>query len=245
MIGIVLAAGGGTRLRPLTDDRPKTMLEVDGSRCILELAIANLAAVGVRRVVVVTGFAAEVIEAAAEDLERRHGVELELRHNPRFEELNNAYSLWLARDLFTEDCLLVNGDTVHPAAVEARLLEADPADADVSLAVDAVKALAEEEMKLLADDDGGVTHISKLLDPDEAAGEYIGVARIHPGAGERLADALRATYERDPTRYYEDGFQEHIDRGGLVRALAIGHQSWVEVDDHRDLERARSLPHPL
>ena len=72
----------------------------------------------------VTGFAAERVEERAAELERRHGVRLELLFNERAEDWNNAYSLWLAREAFADGVLLVNGDTVHPASVEETLLAA-------------------------------------------------------------------------------------------------------------------------
>jgi choline kinase len=61
----------------------------------------------------------------------------------------------------------------------------------------------------------------------------------HAAAG--LADALKATWERDPGLYYEDGYQEYADRGGEVRGAAIGDLEWVEVDNHADLARAREI----
>ena len=78
-------------------------------------------------------------------------------------------------------------------------------------------------------------------DPAAAQGEYIGVTLIEPAAADALADALQATYERDPQLYYEDGFQELADRGGRVGIAPIGSVEWVEVDDHRDLARAREV----
>ena len=124
MKGLVLAAGPGRRLHPLTVALPKTLLPVSDGRTILDLALANLSAAGLDDVVVVTGFAAERVEERAAELERRHGVRLELLLNERAEEWNNAYSLWLARESFGGGVLLVNGDTVHPGSVEQTLLAA-------------------------------------------------------------------------------------------------------------------------
>jgi choline kinase len=83
--------------------------------------------------------------------------------------------------------------------------------------------------------------INKALDPSTARGEYIGVTLIEPAAAEPLADALEATWQRDPSLYYEDGFQELAERGGNVRTAAIGSVDWVEVDTHDDLARAREI----
>ena len=239
MKGVVLAAGPGRRLHPLTESLPKTLLPLADGRTILDLALANLRAVGLEEVVVVTGFAAGRVQERADELERRHGVRLELLLNERAEEWNNAYSLWLAREAFRDGAILVNGDTVHPASVEERLL-AGRRDG-VVLAVDREKRLGEEEMKVVLSADGAVQLISKQVDPASADGEYIGVTLIEPSGAEALADALEATWRRDTSLYYEDGFQELADRGGPVYTTPIGTVEWVEVDDHADLARAREL----
>jgi choline kinase len=235
----VLAAGPGRRLRPLTANLPKTLLPLTDGRTILELALANLRTVGLGDAVIVTGFAAERVAERIPDLERHYGLRLELVFNDRAEEWNNAYSLWLAREAFADGALVVNGDTVHPASVEEDLLGAR--DADVVLAVDGEKSLGEEEMKVIVSDDGTLERIGKDLDPSAAAGEYIGVSLIEPAASASLAEALEAAWRRDPSVYYEDGYQEFVDRGGEVRVAPIGGVEWVEVDDHGDLERAREI----
>ncbi|ADG87447.1 nucleotide sugar-1-phosphate transferase [Thermobispora bispora] len=239
MLGMVLAAGAGRRLRPYTDTLPKALVPVDGETTILDIALRNLAAVDLREVVVVVGYQAQAVRDRQADLERRHGVRLTLVHNDKAEEWNNAYSLWCARDYFGEGVLLVNGDTVHPVSVEQALLSSEE-PADILLAVDTVKKLADEEMKVTVEG-GHLKRITKLMDPAEAYGEYIGATLIRPGAAERLADALRATFERDPQLYYEDGYQEMVDRGEKIALVPIGEVDWVEVDDHADLEKARRI----
>jgi choline kinase len=243
LIGLVLAAGAGRRLRPDTDHLPKTLLPVDGDVTILDIGLRNLAAVGLTEIVIVVGYAAAAIADRAPELERRYGLSLDLIYNDRAEEWNNAYSLWLAREHFGAGVLMVNGDTVHPASVEQTLLAARRPDlaADLILAIDAVKKLADEEMKIVADGRGLLRRITKQMNPAEAHGEYIGAALIESRAAIALADALEATWRRDPGLYYEDGFQELADRGGSVALEPIGELEWVEVDDHRDLLRAREI----
>lgn len=243
MIGMVLAAGAGRRLRPDTDSLPKALLPVAGTTTILDIALRNLAAVGLTDVAVIVGHAAEVIADRTAALEREHGVAIELIHNDRAQDWNNAYSLWLAREYLGQGALLVNGDTVHPVSVENTLLEAReqlPA-ADLILAVDAVKQLADEEMKVTLDERGLLRRITKRLDPAQAHGEYIGVTLIQPAAARALAEALEATWRRDPGLYYEDGYQELVRREGEIAIAPIGDIPWVEVDNHQDLRRARAI----
>jgi choline kinase len=241
VIGIVLAAGAGRRLLHLTTALPKTLLPLDDERTILDSILANLRGAGLEHVALVTGFAAEEIERRVPELERRHGVELSLIFNERAEEWNNAYSLWLAREAFAQGALLVNGDTVHPPSVEQALLGARGDGVELVLAVDDHKPLGAEEMKVLLGPDGTMRRINKALDPAASAGEYIGVTLIEPAAAAPLADALEATWRRDTTLYYEDGFQELVDRGGRVHTASIGAVDWAEVDDETDLERARKI----
>jgi choline kinase len=245
VIGMVLAAGASRRLRPDTDELPKALLPVSGETTILDIALRNLAAVGMHEVVIIVGHAAHAIADRTADLEATHGVTLELVHNGRALEWNNAYSLWLAREYFSRGALLVNGDTVHPVSVEKTLLAARGSGAAgrarVILAIDDVKPLADEEMKVVLDARGLLSKISKQMDPAKAYGEYIGATLIEPSAAVPLADALETTWRRDPGLYYEDGYQELADRGGEIAAVPIGDVDWVEVDDHSDLRRAREI----
>jgi len=243
LIGMVLAAGAGRRLRPDTDALPKALLPVDGHVTILDIALRNLAAVGLRDVVIVVGYAADAVRDRLAGLEREHGVRLTLVDNDRAEEWNNAYSLWLAREHFAAGALLVNGDTVHPVSVEKTLLAAEAAmqRAGIIIAVDDIKRLAGEEMKVIIDSGGRLTRITKLMDPALAYGEYIGATLIGADAAAPLAAALEATWRRDPSLYYEDGFQELAYRGAAIGVAPIGEVEWVEVDNHDDLRRAREI----
>jgi choline kinase len=270
VIGMVLAAGTGRRLRPDTDGLPKALLPVAGETTILDIALRNLAAAGLREVVIVVGYAAAAVADRVPAYERDYGLSIDLVHNERAEEWNNAYSLWLAREYFRRGVMLVNGDTVHPVSVEKTLLAASAAGAGrvgrqgrraqypqvraisngsrrepllgrLIIAIDDVKELADEEMKVVLDADRMLVRITKVMDPAHAHGEYMGVTLIEPSAAVALADCLETTWRRNPHLYYEDGFAEFSERGGAVLAAPIGAVEWVEVDDHADLLRAREI----
>jgi choline kinase len=237
--GIVLAAGAGRRLQPLTFDLPKTLLPVTEDDTILDLVLANLAEVDITDIVLVVGFAASQVQNRLRHLSVRHGVRLRTVFNHRATIWNNAFSLYLAGEFMSEGAIICNGDTVHPPSVERTLLASR--GPEVLLAIDDRKQLAEEEMKVVLDPAGRLARINKAIDPADAAGEYIGVTLVEDVAAERLTEALMATWKRDPGLYYEDGYQEFAERGGEVRVAPIGDVAWVEVDNHDDLARAREL----
>jgi len=240
MIGVVLAAGAGRRLRPFSEQLPKALVPVDGDTTILDIALANMASVGFDDVVIVVGYAAEAMRQRKVALERRYGVNITLVDNDKAEVWNNAYSLWTARDQMSDGILLVNGDTVHPVSVEETLLSSR--GPTLLLAVDCFKELAAEEMKVKVDARGAVVRITKEMDPAEASGEYIGATLVEPEAVPLLVESLEATWRRDPGLYYEDAFQDLVDRGQEVMAAAIPWGTrWVEVDDSVDLARAREI----
>ncbi|MFK0100847.1 sugar phosphate nucleotidyltransferase [Streptomyces sp. NPDC091040] len=241
MIGLVLAAGAGRRLRPYTDTLPKALVPVDGDKTILDLTLANFAEIGLTEVAIVVGYRKEAVYARKEELEATYGLKLTLVDNDKAEEWNNAYSLWCAREQLKRGVLLANGDTVHPVSVEKTLLAARGDGRKIILALDTVKNLADEEMKVVVEDGRGVRRITKLMDPAEATGEYIGLTLIEAEAAEELADALKATFERDPDLYYEDGYQELVNRGFTVDVAPIGDVSWVEIDNHDDLAKGREI----
>jgi choline kinase len=240
VIGMVLAAGAGRRLRPYTDTLPKTLVPIADGATVLDGTLRNFAEVGLTDAVLVVGYAAGALRERRTALERAHGVRLHLVDNDKAEVWNNAYSLWCARDSFAEGVLLANGDTVHPVSVEETLLGARGGPA-LLLAVDTEKQLAEEEMKVRWSAETGLQRITKLMAPETAYGEYIGVTLIEPEAAAPLTAALETTWRGNPDLYYEDGYQELVNSGFRVDVAPIGTVDWVEIDDLRDLERAREL----
>ncbi|GGK26768.1 nucleotide sugar-1-phosphate transferase [Streptomyces camponoticapitis] len=241
MIGLVLAAGAGRRLRPYTDTLPKALVPVDGDTTVLDLTLGNFAEIGLTEAAIVVGYRKEAVYERKAALEATYGLTLTLVDNDKAEEWNNAYSLWCARDIIRRGVILANGDTVHPVSVERTLLAARGEGRKIILALDAVKRLADEEMKVITEEEKGVRRITKLMDPATATGEYIGVTLIEPEAADELADALKATFERDPDLYYEDGYQELVDRGFTIDVAPIGDVPWVEIDNHDDLAKGRVI----
>ncbi|MFD1274982.1 sugar phosphate nucleotidyltransferase [Streptomyces kaempferi] len=246
MIGLVLAVGAGRRLRPYTDSLPKALVPVgpagiEDSITVLDLTLGNFAEIGLTEVGIIVGYRKEAVYDRKAALEEKYGLRLTLIDNDKAEEWNNAYSLWCGRDALTDGVILANGDTVHPVSVERTLLAARGDGKRIILALDTVKKLADEEMKVVVDPDKGVRKITKLMEPSEASGEYIGVTLIEGEAAADLADALKTVWETDPQQFYEHGYQELVNRGFRIDVAPIGDVKWVEIDNHEDLAKGREI----
>lgn len=235
MRAVLLAAGRGERMGPLTRELPKSLLLV-GRRSIASRAISTLFAQGVSSVTIVDGFAGARLRA---DLTQEFGRDrFEFVHNDAYDRTNNAYSLWLARG--EGPFLLLDGDVVFESAALSQLLSDPRLDL---LALRTQGEVCEEDMKVRAGSGGRVLQIGKDIPLHEAAGESIGIALFSA----RLSRLLFATLSRRLFRegriqeWYEASFQELIEGGETISATDLGSLRCVEVDTPEDLDFARDL----
>lgn len=233
---LILAAGLGSRLRPLTDATPKCLLDV-GGQTILARQLERVAAAGIRRAVVVTGYLGQLVE---EHLRRTPPpFEVVTAANPDYASTGNCMSVLAGRQaVSTRGVVICDGDVVLTGDALSRLV-ADPAPSALLLDRDTV--LGAEEMKALLDSAGNVRRLAKPLDPAACAGESIGVQKVSGPALSILWATLEAMQSAGDTgSYYEDAFQRMITAGVSFRTVQIGHHEWTEIDDVADLEDART-----
>jgi choline kinase len=223
---VYLAAGEGKRLRPLTDDRPKAMIDLDGVP-LARRALQSLRSAGAGDVIAVTGYRAETLGDLG-DLISEH------RFNPRFANAENVYSLWLARDVVERGCYIVNSDVLFENEIARRMVGLKGS----AILCDASHGVEAESMKVLVHA-GRLERLSKSL-PIDANPEYIGLSRIDPADGPRLAAILGHLVERGEVGVYYESAIEELARDVRVGVVRIDGLAWMEIDDHDDLARARS-----
>jgi choline kinase len=234
--GIVLCAGRGARLQPLTDDRPKCLIEFDG-RVLLGLCLDSFRASGIEEIVLVTGYKRELVERFVAERGERG---LTFVTNERYAETNTAYSLNLALRVMDAGFVLANGDVLFDRTILRDLIACPVPNC---VAVDTDIPLDAEEVKVIVRD-GRVSDIGKDLDPSRSLGEAIGLYKIHHG----LVEDLRRIYDELESRselhhYFEKGFERICaENGGGPRSFGIAptlRRPWVEIDTREDFVHAQ------
>ncbi|MBP2301139.1 phosphocholine cytidylyltransferase family protein [Azospirillum picis] len=239
MKAIILSAGQGKRLLPLTDSRPKCLLPLNG-RSLLEWQLRALAANGFTDVVVVVGFAAQAVEAAVQEFVVP-GLKVRTLYNPFYGVADNIGSCYVALPEMTGDFLILNGDTLFEPAVLGRLLER--ATAPVTVTIDRKEAYDADDMKVCLDGGRRLRAIGKTLPVDSVDGESIGMLLFRGDGGQRFAGSIDAVL-REPEgtrRWYLSAIDQLARRCDGVEVVSIEGLQWGEVDFPADAERARRL----
>lgn len=234
MTAVILAAGVASRLRPLTNTIPKSLLEVGGKPLLLR-NLETLKSNGITRVIVVTGYLHTMIESFVRSL--HPGIEVEFVHNPVFDQTNNNYSLWLARTALNgEGMILLDADILFDRRILSSLITSSHDDALIMRASD---QLGHEEIKCELDVNGTVRRIGKHIEPKAAAGESIGIEKFSQATTALLFDVLSRRHVYN--EFYEASFQEVIDQGAKIFAVDTGGFPCMEIDTPEDLSAAELL----
>jgi len=223
---IILAAGVGSRLRPLTDERPKCLLEV-GGRTLLEHQMRALERCGVTDLVMVVGYRADLIRT-------RMDGRIRYITNDRYEATNSLYSLWLAREELLTGALILNSDVLASPELFGRLCQSASPDA---ILVELGDDFELEDMKVTLNG-GYVVDFGKDLPSPRAQAHNVGVAKFEQEGAAHLIDCLDQLVASGHENHWAPvAFREFAAHWPLV-AVPTGGLPWIEIDYAHDLKRA-------
>ena len=232
---LILVAGTGSRLWPLTRNTPKSLLELGHGLTLLETQLEAIKPSGVTDVVLLTGYRSSQIEAKVQYYE---DFRFQIVYNPFYDVSNNLVSAWMAMPHIDGDFVLVNGDDVYRREVFEGLLAAD---GEVVMVVSRKDAYDEDDMKVQISGDR-VYKVSKELTEEEANGESIGMIKFQGKGRHWFADELNrmVRVKQNLDVYYLRALQALMDAGLPVNYTNCAPDDWAEIDFHPDLVTLKS-----
>jgi len=237
MKAIILSAGRGSRLLPLTQDRPKCLLPLDADT-LIEWQVRQLSRCGVNEIVVVVGFGAPSVEAVLAPMQRP-GLVIRTLYNPFFDVADNLGSCWLARAEMDRDFIVLNGDTLFETEVLRRLL-ASPR-APITVTIDRKESYDADDMKVRLEGTR-LAEIGKTLPLERVDGESIGMLLFRDTGPRLFATAVdRAMRMADGVRWWYLKVIDTLAATGAVQTVSIEGLEWGEVDYAPDLARAQQM----
>lgn len=232
---IILSAGQGRRLLPLTESTPKCLLPVS-DKSVLAWQIDALLAVGIKEITIIAGFQVSLIEALLQQQYANHPA-IKILFNPFYEVADNLASCWIARTVMDSDFLLLNGDTVIESALLNKVLNSE--SAPITLSVDYKNAYDADDMKVQLDTDGWVKQVSKIVPPHQVDAESIGLIYFREQGPQIFRQAVESAL-RHPAEL-KSWYLSIIDalaKQHLVNACSVKGYRWCEIDFIEDLARA-------
>ena len=237
MKALILSAGQGSRLLPLTADKPKCLLPLAG-KSVLEWQVRHLEACGVREIVIVVGFRADAVEAEVASL-KRAGLEVRTVFNPFYKVAENVASCWMARHELDGEFLLLNGDVVFEPAVARTALA--KATAPVSVTVNHPSEYDADDMKVELNGKR-VVAIGKDLSIERVGAESIGMMVFRKeGPAAFVAELERVMRTPEGLKSWFTQVIHRMARRNIVESVSIDGLDWGEIDFHADLEAARAM----
>jgi len=231
MKAIILAAGLGKRLWPITQHRPKCLIEI-GGKTLLHRYLEALASLGIQRADIVVGYKQEMIRAAVEA--NACGVGVNFLVNDQFHR-GSISSLWIARTALDDDVIVMDADVLFHREILRRLVQSSFPNA--LLMDDTVKQTGEECMVVV--EGGRVIALTKQMPARyDLAGEGVGFLKVRYADTPHVVASLRSFVDREAWQMeYEDALVE------FFRTVKVGHEvigglPWTEIDFSEDVEKA-------
>lgn len=233
MKAILLAAGVGKRLKPLTDTTPKTLIRI-GEATILERMLNALVGAAVKDIRIVVGHLKDKIKLVIGD--NYKGMPVSYILNPDYER-GSILSVWAARNSFDDDIVLMDSDVLFENAILEKLVKSKNENCFL---MDKNYTESGEEMKIAALDKRVVEIARRITREHDKVGEGVGFLKLSVKYRKEFLDVFKNIVARDKDCDYENALDE------LVKRIPVGFEDvtglrWTEIDFEADIEKAKAL----
>ena len=235
---ILLSAGQGSRMLPLTAERPKCLIDFSG-RSLIAWQVEMLARGGVKRIDVVTGFKTDMVDAHLAAIADPR-VTITTQFNPFYQVADNLGSCWIARQAMEGDFLILNGDTLVSEDIVHKVQAGN--GWPIAVTVDVKDAYDSDDMKVNRSTDGRLNRIGKTLTAAESNAESIGFLAFRDEGAALFREAVRqAMRTPEGVQHWYLKVIDSLAPTGKVGTLSIEGLGWGEVDFLNDIEAATQL----
>lgn len=234
MIAVILAAGIGQRLRPLTERKPKSVLEIDNIS-LLERFIKEFTENNVKKFIVVVGHYKEKVEDVTIVLKKKYNVDIKIVENKKYDTTNTSCSTYLASKDIKEDFILINGDNVLDPDIIKKIINTK----NTGMVIDNYKELNEESFKLIIEN-GEIRDIGKELSIKKSSGEFIGVSKVIKKDLNKFNTILLNLIKEDSQNYYDFTYK-YLSKLIKIDFIFTNGLKWTEIDDFNDWKEAQRI----
>ena len=234
MQAIILAAGRGERLMPLTANTPKVLLPLSDEEPILQKQLKIFSSINeINNVIVVSGYLTQKIEEKVK--EWGYSEFVSIAYNPFYKLSNNLISLWFGSHKITDDVIITNGDNLFKESVIEKLISSG--DDGIFLVVDKKEEYDLDDMKVILKN-GKIVKVSKKIDVNEADAESTGIAKFTDDGKKKLISTLEELVREEEyiNRFWLEIFNRIASKGGIINPVWIDKTEWNEMDIHSDKE---------
>lgn len=234
MKAVILAAGMGRRLQEVSEGLPKSMIKI-GESSIIHHQLQSCINVGISQFVIVLGFKMEILKAHI--LEKISIEQVTFVENPIYDKTNTLYSLWLTREFLDDDFIYFNADVLF----QSGLLKKISAPSEYSQLLLETKSCAEEEVKMIINDEKRILKISKELSIPDCAGEFIGIGKFNKDVLDKFIQHLQFGVDNGQENNYFEFAVELLAKDKILTAVPTGGVPCIEIDFPEDLARAKEM----
>lgn len=234
IIAIILVAGTGTRLRPLTKDIPKALLKINNVT-ILERLVKMFVDNNIDEFIFVVGHNQEKVKEFSKKLSEKYNIKIKNIQNKKYDITNTSCSTYLASKDINEDFILVNGDNVLDPKIITKIVNSSYS----SMVIDNYKKLNNESFKIKIKENI-IEDIGKELDISESSGEFIGISKIVKEDLDEFNKILLELIKQNPQNYYDFAYKD-LSKKTTIDFILTNGLRWTEIDDHDDWDNAQKL----
>ena len=238
MKAVILAAGMGTRIRPLSNEIPKAFIEIDGAPLIIR-SLENLKSVGIKEVIIVIGYMKEYFKKTLGKQYKDMNIVYSLNNN--YNKTGSMYSLSQTEGVIDDDILLLESDLLY----EKKALDVLVNSAELNEILVAPISGSGDEVFIIVNESGDLMNLGKnISEKNNAIGELVGISKLSLDFLLKLYEKAREDYENNENNYHYEEVIFKLSKTYPIKCKLINNLSWIEIDNMNDLKRAKEVIYP-